>query len=127
MRSQNRPPPARTSGYWADRSTASLAGEFARTLAAVRAADPERFLARPTSAPVSFQCGRFDTPDAKRGCEEAYKVTPGPKVLRWYDGEHGFTDVEASLDRLIWIAERTGLSAQPAVLNEAITRRPPAR
>ena len=47
--------------------------------------------------------------DVKQACDLAYQLAAQPKQLRWYEIEHNFANAEASLDRLVWLAERLRL------------------
>jgi hypothetical protein len=54
--------------------------------------------------------------DVKADCEVAFIKAAGPRALRWYDVEHPFADVEATLDRLRWLAVRLNVPAIHKVL-----------
>src|SRR5207249_8716552 len=89
------------SDFWKTYRDSMSKGELSETLELMRATDPDQFLPRSAPAPLFFQCARFDTDDVKRACELAYQVAAEPKQFRWYEIEHDFANVEASLDRLV--------------------------
>lgn len=96
--------------------------ELADTLALARAIDPDQFLPQSSPATILFQCARFDMDDVKRGCETAYELAGQPKKLIWYDVDHGFANVEASLDRLSWLGDRLNLTEVRNILKHQVPK-----
>lgn len=58
--------------------------------------------------------------DVKRPCELAHDIAAEPKLLRWYETEHEFADMEASIDRLHWLGEKLPLPGLSAVLKKQV-------
>jgi dienelactone hydrolase len=81
---------------------------LAEAVREVRAVDPEQYLRGAAHGPVLLQCGNFDF-DNKAGCVELSDAVSAPKDVRWYDTDHGFADLEATLDRVRWLEEKLKL------------------
>jgi dienelactone hydrolase len=95
--------------FWKTYRDSMSKEELTETLELIRVTDPDQFLPRSAPAQLLFQCARFDMDDVKQACELAYQAAAQPKQLRWYEIEHNFANVEASLDRLVWLRERLRL------------------
>ena len=104
------------SDVWVRLRSALKPEELAEVVELLRQVDPDQFLPKSNGAPLLFQCARFDMDDVKADCEVAFNKAAGPKTLRWYDVEHPFADLDATLDRLRWIAAKLNVPAVHKVL-----------
>ena len=111
------------SGYWQEYRKSLSKEELASTLEMVKSVDPEQYLPASSPAHVLFQCARFDMEDVKQECGRAYEAAGAPKQLRWYDVEHLFADLEASLDRMLWIGETLPVPGLVAVLKSQVDQK----
>src|SRR5262249_31392217 len=81
---------------------------LAAALAQFRVIDPDNFVGAAGHAPILLQCGNFDFINVA-ACIDLDKATSAPKEVRWYDTDHDFADVEATVDRARWLGEALGL------------------
>jgi dienelactone hydrolase len=81
------------------------ARNIAAALREVRAIDPDQYIGAPKHGPILLQCGNFDF-DNRSQCEELLRAASAPKEVRWYDTDHSFADLEATLDRVRWLQEQ---------------------
>jgi cephalosporin-C deacetylase-like acetyl esterase len=86
---------------WVDWRKRIGPARIAEELQAMRPIDPDRYLSAPGHVPLLIQCGNFDFYTAK-DCETLANGTSSPKDVRWYDTDHEFADLEATVDRLKW-------------------------
>ena len=114
---------ANQSDYWKGYRAAMTPSELAAVVDLLRSVDPDQFLPKTSGAPLLFQCARFDMDDVKVDCENAFNAAAKPKTLRWYDVEHHFANLEASLDRLQWLSSTLDVPAIRAVLKRESAKR----
>ena len=110
------------SQFWKDYRASMTPQELGDVLALAHAVDPDQFLPRSAPSPMLFQCARFDMDDVKRDCEVAYSIAASPKTLQWYDVDHSFANIEASLDRLVWLGDRLALPDVRTVLRQQVAK-----
>jgi pimeloyl-ACP methyl ester carboxylesterase len=95
-------------------------GQLSSELAQFRAIDPDNFILAPTHGPVFFQCGNFDFINVQP-CLDLTAAASAPKELRWYDTDHPFADLEATLDRLRWLETQLHLKPVRSLLDRLWT------
>ncbi len=106
--------------FWRQYRSSLSPEDLRRTLELVSQVDPERFLPQAT-APILFQCARFDSEDLIRECGIAHKLAgSSTKPLRWYDVDHNFVDLEATRDRLYWLEKQLRLAPVRPVLERLL-------
>lgn len=98
------------------------AANLAGALEELRPIDPDQYISRPGHGPVLFQCASFDSPDNVEGGQEYFRAASDPKELRWYDTDHSFVDIEATLDRMQWLEKQLKLKAVRPLLDELWTK-----
>jgi pimeloyl-ACP methyl ester carboxylesterase len=82
--------------------------ELARVRAQIRPVDPDNFVGTAGQGPIFVQCGNFDFVNVG-ACDDLYKATSSPKLLRWYHTDHSFADLEATFDRMQWLQKELHL------------------
>ncbi len=71
--------------------------------------DLPRFLPLLTGATFLFQFAKVDRYVPKAKAEALVAAAPGPKEVKWYEGDHGLARPEVKLDRALWLARELGL------------------
>jgi dienelactone hydrolase len=68
----------------------------------IRPVDPDQYINAPAHGPLLLQCGSFDFLNLEP-CIALSSAASAPRETRWYDTDHSFADIEATLDRLQWL------------------------
>jgi len=96
--------------FWNEWRKGMSADQLAAALAKFRSVDPDNFVGAPNHAPVLLQCGNFDFLNLQP-CVDLEHAASAPKEVRWYDTDHTFDNLEATLDRMRWL--QTQLKLKP--------------
>jgi hypothetical protein len=99
--------------YWEEWRKGMSPEQFAAAQAQFRAIDPDNFVGVAEHAPILLQCGNFDFLNLE-ACVDLERAASAPKQVRWYDTDHDFADVEATVDRARWLGEALGLKGAKA-------------
>ena len=75
--------------------------QLAKALETIRPVDPDQYVGAP-HGPMLIQCGSFDFINVEP-CADLGRAASAPKEVRWYDTDHAFADIEATLDRMHWL------------------------
>lgn len=93
--------------YWIDWRKGMSPAQLAAVLTEIPV-DPDNYVGSPGHGPVLIQCGNFDFVNIP-ACPDLYNAASPPKQLRWYDTDHSFADLEATLDRMQWLQKELRL------------------
>jgi pimeloyl-ACP methyl ester carboxylesterase len=102
--------------YWEEWRKGMSPEQFAAAQAQFRVIDPDNFVGAAGHGPILLQCGNFDFLNLE-ACVDLEKAVSAPKQTRWYDTDHDFADIEATVDRVRWLGETLGLKGLKAELD----------
>jgi pimeloyl-ACP methyl ester carboxylesterase len=102
---------------WRQRIPGDLLAESLRQL---RPVDPDQYINAARHGPVLLQCGNFDFENREPGAALAAAAS-SPKEIRWYDTDHGFADIEATIDRIKFLEEHLRLKPIRKELDRLVT------
>jgi dienelactone hydrolase len=94
--------------------------QLAKELAEFRPIDPDNFVGATPHGPILFQCGSFDFIDVQP-CVDLNAAASAPKEVRWYDTDHSFADIEATVDRMQWLEKQLRLKPVKPLLGRLWT------
>ena len=84
------------------------AGHLTEEIREIRPIDPDQYIGTARHGPLLLQCGNFDFAN-RDGCLALLRAASTPKEVRWYDTDHSFADLEATLDRVRWLEQQLRL------------------
>jgi cephalosporin-C deacetylase-like acetyl esterase len=80
--------------------------------------DAIRYVPFAAPVPLLFQFAQYEPSFSKEAMQSYFDAASRPKSIRWYPAGHELNDVQALIDRALWIADRLKIPA----LRSEITR-----
>jgi len=102
---------------WRQRTPGDL---FAESLRQLRPVDPDQYINAARHGPVLLQCGNFDF-ENREPCTALFAAASSPKEVRWYDTDHEFANLEATIDRIKFLEEQLRLKPIRKELDRLVT------
>ena len=77
-----------------------------------------RYVGKAAPAAILFQFARLDRFISPKAAQQYFDAANEPKIIKWYEGGHEFSDPAALADRAEWLEKRLKLKAVRPILEE---------
>ena len=82
--------------------------ELARSRAIIETVAPVYYIGHAAPSALFIQIGNKDAGIPRESAERLHKAASEPKLIRWYDGDHGLNN-QARLDSAEWLRKEIGI------------------